>query len=59
MSTTIRLAERGHNTFDVYRGATFVGSVWGYYDGWVAFNRNYDAVSGYCDTPQSAAAVLL
>lgn len=57
---TTRLAPRGHETFDVYDGATFVGSVWHYHDGWVAMDRSrMQLVSGvFYPTPEQAAAVL-
>lgn len=56
---TVRLAPRGHATFDVYDGPTFVGSVWHYHEGWTAMDRHrMQLVSGFHDTAEAAAAVL-
>lgn len=57
---TTRLAPRGHETFDVYDGATFVGSVWHYHDGWVPMSRRWTWLvsGGFYPTAEMAAAVL-
>ena len=56
---SIRLAGRGHATFDVYDGPTFIGSVWHYHDGWAAFTRGLQLHSGvlYATAEQAAAAL--
>lgn len=53
-----RLASRGHNTFDVYVGLKYVGSVWHYHEGWAAFDHNMRMVSGFHETAYQASLVL-